>query len=149
MQNKIPAVRLIPAPSRQLLLWHLTTHAAAFLVIVFAPLALPDRLLLLSLLALYALWRLRHRNGVNGGRVIEARITSSGRSRLTLEDGRRLVARIRPDSLITPWLILLRFDLGQGRRRPTLVLFGDALPKEQARRLRILLNYGEFNQKGQ
>ncbi|MCU7904691.1 MAG: hypothetical protein KZQ76_02345 [Candidatus Thiodiazotropha sp. (ex Epidulcina cf. delphinae)] len=149
MQKKMPAVRLIPVPSRQLLLWHLATHALALSVTVFAPLALPDKLLLLSLLALYAFWRLRCGKGVNSRRVIEARIVSSGRSRLTLGDGRRLVAKIRPDSLVTPWLILLRFDSGQGPRRLTMVLFGDALPNEQVRRLRILLKFGGFNQKGQ
>jgi hypothetical protein len=59
-------------------------------------------------------------------------------------DGRKLLARVRHDTLVTPWLILLRFDLGRGWFHPTLVLTPDTLSEDEMRRLRVLLRFSQL-----
>ncbi|MEL0587135.1 MAG: protein YgfX [Candidatus Thiodiazotropha sp. (ex. Lucinoma kazani)] len=146
MSGKIQAVTLLPTPSRQLYIWQLTTHALALLVTLFAPLILIHKLLLLLLLAIYILYSQRQSQRTNRKHILKVRIEPDGRSRLTMGDGRRLIAKVRSDSVITPWLILLRFNLKQGWFHPTMVLFEDALPHEQMRQLRVLLKFGGINQ---
>ncbi|MCU7931309.1 MAG: hypothetical protein KZQ90_10945 [Candidatus Thiodiazotropha sp. (ex Codakia rugifera)] len=146
MRGKIQAVTLLPKPSQKLYIWQLTTHTLALLVTLFAPLILLHKLLLLLFLAMYILYSHRQSQRSNRNHILKARIEHDGRSRLTMGDGRRLNAKIRTDSVVTPWLILLRFDLKQGWLSPTMVLFEDALPHEQRRQLRVLLKFGGINQ---
>lgn len=63
-------------------------------------------------------------------------------------DGRKLAARIRQDTLITPWLILLRFDLDRGWRQPALLLIPGSLSEDEMRRLRVLLRFSQLNPDG-
>jgi hypothetical protein len=101
-------------------------------------------LLLITLLATKLL-STRHLGLLSTDQVVWAEIKSSGRAKIKLDDGRNLRARVRIDSVITPWVILLRFDVKKRWRSPVMVLFMDALPDQEIRHLRILLKHGSFN----
>jgi hypothetical protein len=59
-------------------------------------------------------------------------------------DGGKQMARIRQDSLITPWLVIVRFDLDRGGLPTSLLLTPDTLSEEQLRQLRVLLRFTQF-----
>jgi hypothetical protein len=61
-------------------------------------------------------------------------------------DGQKQTSRIRQDSLVTPWLIVLRFDLHRGWLPHSLVLTSDSVSEEELRQLRVLLRFGEVKQ---
>lgn len=149
MPTKIPAITVTPKSSRHELLWLYALHATAFIVTLAAPLLLFYKLPLLLLLILLTIARLRGYDFNPATRVVEATIESSGRSKIILGNGRRVAATLRTDSLMTPWLILLRFNVRHRWQHPSMVLFQDALPKEQKRRLCVLLKHGTFHQKGE
>lgn len=145
MPGKIQAITLCPKPSRKLYIWLMAIHLLALTVTLFAPLVLWHKLVLLLCLALYGYLSYRQARRRSGKRILAARIAPGGRSRITMGDGRKLLARVRRDSLITPWLILLRFDLGRGWSHPSLVLTADCLSEEEMRQLRVLLRFSEVN----
>jgi hypothetical protein len=118
-------------------------------VIVIAPIELIYKSILLILLALLSIVRFRGYGFNQRARVIEAQIKSSGRSKLLLADGRRVTASLRKDCVLTPWLILLRFDVRNRWGHTVMVLFQDALPEEEMRQLRILLKHGSYRQNGE
>jgi hypothetical protein len=61
---------------------------------------------------------------------------------LELRDGARLSGAVCDDSLVSPWLVLLNVATdGHGRR--SLLLFPDAMPADDHRRLRVLLRNSE------
>jgi hypothetical protein len=146
VQFDIPSITITPLISRQYFRWLLGLYVLTSLIILFAPLAWFYRLVLLSLLIPTGVVQLRDLSQYRPHQVVEATIKSSGRSKVTLGNGRRVKAKLRTDSVVNPWIILLRFDLEQFWRPATMVLFEDALPREQARRLRVLLNHGHFYQ---
>ena len=149
MQSKIPAITLTPKPSRQLAAWYLVIHVSALLVMLSAPVTPAYKLPLLLLIILFGIVRLRGYDVNREAKVMEANIESSGRSRIVLGNGRRVAATLRRDSLMTPWVVLLRFDVRYSWHHPAMVLFQDAIPEEQMRRLRVLLKHGAFHQNGE
>ena len=73
-------------------------------------------------------------------------LEADGSALLGWEDGRESGAVLRTDTLVTPWLIQLRFDL-PGRRRPvSLLICRDAVSPAEIRRLRTLLRFTVLNQ---
>jgi hypothetical protein len=141
MTNRLPAIYLNPARSRQLVIWYRCIYVLTFVVVISAPIGLTVKI---SLLTLVLLTRLPIYKKFTPQQVVRAKIKSSGWSRIVLIDGMKRSARLRADSLVTPWLILLRFDLRGRWRHPVMVLFQDALPEREMRSLRIFLKYGSF-----
>ncbi|PVV14508.1 MAG: hypothetical protein B6D82_05825 [gamma proteobacterium symbiont of Ctena orbiculata] len=101
--------------------------------------------MLLLILTLQSYLSYRQTRKGSGSRILLARIRPDGRSRITMGDGRKLVARIRQDTLVTPWLILLRFDLDRGWRQPALLLIPGSLSEDEMRQLRVLLRFSQLN----
>ncbi|MET0081348.1 MAG: protein YgfX [Candidatus Thiodiazotropha lotti] len=141
MTNRLPKIHLRPAPSRQLVIWHHSLYAMTFLAIISAPIGLTVKILLLAALVLTKLPFYRM---FTPEQVAKAEIKCNGWSKIVLTDGKKQTARLRTDSLVTPWLIILRFDLRGRWRHPVMVLFQDALPPAEMRSLRILLKHGSF-----
>ncbi|MCG7982401.1 MAG: hypothetical protein JAY90_06555 [Candidatus Thiodiazotropha lotti] len=142
MSYRLAAIHIKPGPSRQLMIWHRSLSAMTFLAIITAPIDVALKALLL--LILFLLTRLPVSRKFSPEHVARAEIKSNGWSKIVLADGEKYSARLRTDSLVTPWLILLRFNLRGRWRHPVMVLFQDALPAEEMRNLRILLKHGSF-----
>ncbi|MCG7945909.1 MAG: hypothetical protein N0C84_06130 [Candidatus Thiodiazotropha taylori] len=141
MTNRLPAIHLKPAPSRQMFIWLHGLYGVTLLAIITAPIGLTVKIVLLIALVLTKLPVYRK---LTPEQVVQAEIKWNGWSKIVLRDGKRQTARLRRDSLVTPWLILLRFDLRGRWRHPVMVLFQDALPQAEMRSLRILLKHGSF-----
>ncbi|MEW8400919.1 MAG: protein YgfX [Candidatus Thiodiazotropha sp.] len=148
MSGKIQALTLQPRPSRKLHACLVAVHLLALLVILLAPMLPWHRAMLLLILTLQGYLSYRQTRKGSGRRIIRARIRPDGRARITMGDGRKLAARIRQDTLITPWLILLRFDLDRGWRQPALLLIPGSLSEDEMRRLRVLLRFSQLNPDG-
>jgi hypothetical protein len=135
---------LQPKPARKLNIWKVTIHLLALLVILLAPIALSYKSLLLLLWSLHGYFTYRQLRKGSGKQVVMARILTDGRSRLTMGDGRKLLARVRHDTLVTPWLVLLRFDLDRGWFHPTLILTPETLGEDEMRQLCVLIRFSRF-----
>ncbi|MCG8018043.1 MAG: hypothetical protein JAY97_17700 [Candidatus Thiodiazotropha sp. 'RUGA'] len=141
MTNRLPTIHLKPAPSKQLVIWLHSLYGVTLLAIISAPIGVTVKLVLLITIVLT---KLPVYSKLTPEQVVEAKIKWNGWSKIALRDGKRQTAKLRTDSLVTPWLILLRFDLRGRWRHPVMVLFRDALPQSEMRSLRILLKHGSF-----
>ncbi|MES9850269.1 MAG: protein YgfX [Candidatus Thiodiazotropha sp. L084R] len=149
MRKTIPSIVLRPVKSKQLVTWYLFLYVTTLLIILAAPIDVYYKLPLVVTLLMLSYAQLQG-YGLNLQiHVVEAQIKSSGHAKILLTDGRRFSAKLRTDSLVTPWMVLLRFDVRHLWRHPLMVLFRDALPEDEMRRLRILLNHGSFHQNGE
>ncbi|MEW8027620.1 MAG: protein YgfX [Candidatus Thiodiazotropha sp.] len=146
MSGTIQSITLQPKPSQRLHAWRVAMHLLALLTTLLAPVILWHKLLLLSALALYGYVSFRRGKRDSGSQILMAKITPHGRARVVMGDGRKLTARIRQDSLVTPWLVVLRFDLELGLLPPSLVLTPETISEEQLRQLRVLLRFSEVRQ---
>jgi hypothetical protein len=61
---------------------------------------------------------------------------------LVLRNGEQIAGMVRDDTLVTPWLVLLNVATASHGSR-SLLLFPDAMPADDHRRLRVLLRYPE------
>jgi hypothetical protein len=149
MINQLAPLTLYPRPSRELIRLLSLIQALTLVVVLCAPIPLNFMLLLLSAFLLQVLASQRRLRGLTRDRIIGLHIDHAHSSHLTLTDGRELETRLRGDSLVTPWLILLRFE-GEGLlRRPSLLLGRDSLNKCEMRHLRILLRFGGVSSKAE
>ena len=141
MVKSIPAVTIRPLPSRQLTGFLLLIHLLALGVTLAADLPMMVRIGLLCSLFLYAYHSQRRQSESYPGRVVQVRLTSQGRAGLMTRDGAKRVGALRTDSLVTPWLIILRFRINGRFRNENLVIARDSLTGEELRRLRVLLRF--------
>jgi hypothetical protein len=116
-------------------------HLLALLTTLFAPVGLWFKIVLLMALALYSYYTLGPGSGKGGRQIVKVTITPYGRARLITGDGRKQTARIRQDSLVTPWLVIVRFDLERGWLPVSLLLTPDTVGDERLRQLRVLLRF--------
>jgi hypothetical protein len=142
MSGRLPPIAFQPRPSRQLASLLLCLQGVTLTVLILAPLPVGVRLPLLVGLLVQCLLSHRRFHGSSRHRITQVRIDHEHAARLVFADGRTLQTRLRGDSLITPWLILLRFEDEHLLRRPTLLLGRDSLAADEMRRLRILLRFG-------
>jgi hypothetical protein len=143
VSGTIQSITLQPKPSRQLHVWRLTIHLLACLTTLFAPLILWHKLMLLLALGLYSYVSFRRLGRGSGRQIMKITVTPFGRARMVMKGGQKLRARIRQDSFVTPWMIVLRFDLDRGWLPQSLVLTSDTISDEQLRQLRVLLRFSD------
>jgi toxin CptA len=62
---------------------------------------------------------------------------------LLLRSGRHLSCRVAPDSLVTPYFVILNVTLSEPRRGRSLMILPDAMETESFRRLRVALRWGD------
>jgi toxin CptA len=108
-------------------------HAGALILPFAVPLPWPVYWMLVTVSALSA----RHAFRMHFGsmRVISAVWDAAGDWHLDLADGRGEIARLRAQSYVSPYLIVLLFA-SESRRR-SLVLLNDSLDADTLRRLRV------------
>jgi hypothetical protein len=146
MHGSIPGISVRPSASRQLARYLILLHLATLALLMAAPQPASVRLALLAILALHAIHSYRHATGSGPGSVAEAHIEADGRTVLVLGNGRKARGVLRSDSLVTPWVMVLRFDTGGWTGRRNLPIFNDALSDEERRLLRVLLNFVRLDQ---
>ncbi|PVV08322.1 MAG: hypothetical protein B6D77_12215 [gamma proteobacterium symbiont of Ctena orbiculata] len=144
MSGMLQSITLQPKPSRHLHAWRMTIHLLALFTTLLAPLILWQKLLLLSALALHGYFSLQQGRRGRGKAIMKVTVAAGGRVRLIMDDGRKQMARIRKDSLVTPWLVVMRFDLDRGWLPISLVLTAETISEEQMRQLRVLLRFSEI-----
>ncbi len=143
MQRPLQPIVIQPRRSRELLRVLASLQILTLILLLASSLdAAPMALLAILWLihALYTHWRI---NALAGGRILRLRLDQAGEAQLQFADGRRLRSRLRDDSLITPWWMLLRFEGDGFWRHPSLLLGRDSLDPQEARRLRLLLRFGQ------
>ncbi|MEJ2425186.1 MAG: hypothetical protein P8101_12140 [Candidatus Thiodiazotropha sp.] len=144
MSNDLPSLSIEPTSSRLLLAWWILLYLCALVSILLTEASWVVQLALLSVLSLSGVLRYRQAGMPQQQGIVRLTLTSSGWCKLVLGSGRQRKARLRGDSFVSPWVIILRFDLLQGRGRSSLVVFRDALSEDRMRRLRIMLGYIRF-----
>ncbi|MET0088887.1 MAG: protein YgfX [Candidatus Thiodiazotropha sp.] len=144
MSNDLPPLSIAPESSRLRTAWWSALYLSSAVAILSAGFSWVTELAILTLLFLSGVLTYRRSQLVSPHRVVRVTLTASGWCRLVMENGRQRKARLRGDSFVSPWVIVLRFDLPQRRGRPGLVVFRDALPGDQLRRLRIILGTIRF-----
>jgi hypothetical protein len=131
-----------PRPSRQLTLILRGLQLITAVVLVLAPIHLALKLLLLSGLLLQGVVSYQRLHGRSPHLPQQVLIDGEYRVRLVYADGRIAQTRLRTDSVISPVMLLLRFE-GEGWWRQTSLLLGpDSLSADEQRRLRVLLRFG-------
>lgn len=124
---------LEPQPSHRLLRLLRVSHlASAILLLGMAPDHLWPALLLPLLWFSYRHYRRRCLTQVRLARE------SDGGWLWHRDDGSVVPVRLLPDTVLTPWLVVLRVS-EEGGCRHSLTLLGDSLPAEQFRALRVAL----------
>lgn len=142
MGSGLAPVTLSPRPSRQIRRYLRALQLFTGLVLVFAPIPIFLKILLLSGLTLHILVSYRRGLGHSSADLQSLRIDSEHRVRLVYADGRVVRKQLLPDSVITPVALLLRYEGGRWWRPACLLLGPDSLSAEELRRLRVLLRFG-------
>ena len=124
---------LEPRRSRYLLIYLLFVHALALLVAL-----LPVNLPMLLRFAIGAAVIISFVWQINRVPLQYMIWEADGDWQLYEGDGSTIIARLRPDSYVSPILVVLRFDLLVGRSR-TVVILPDMLDRQSFRRLRVRL----------
>jgi hypothetical protein len=141
LRNRLPGIKLRPAISRQLAIALLLLHMAAAIAILLDPVSTNIKLMLLLLLLIHGFWSHRYFLTRHAGRIVQAQLDGDGNGLLHWRDGRQCKAILRADTLLTSWIIVLRFDLQQRRFPVSLLLCPDAITRAENRRLRTLLRF--------
>ncbi|MCU7845830.1 MAG: hypothetical protein KZQ93_18515 [Candidatus Thiodiazotropha sp. (ex Monitilora ramsayi)] len=147
MRNNLPAMTIRPGQSRHQLLFLVGTHLSAIAALIIAPLDPIPQFLLQSLVLLHAGYcQRRYYSSDYGKRISIARIQSDGSVELTLESGDKKRGKISRETVMTPWLLILRFTIRHQFRPEILLLWTDTLPPDELRRLRVLLRFSRIDQ---
>jgi len=141
MGNRLPGIRLRPAVSRRLGIFLALLHMLAATTLLLAPVSTRIKLLLLLLLLIHGLWSRRYFLTLHANSIVQAQLDGDGNVLLLWGDGRECKARLRADTLLTPWVIVLRFNLVRHRFPVSLLLCPDAISQGENRRLRTLLRF--------
>ncbi len=118
--------------------------AGATLAVLWAtPMALPLAILAGTAIvcaALEAVHRVALARGAHGVRVLQ--VDGDGEVEIEAADGRLREGRLRPGSLVAPWLVIVRWRPANARLDRTVFLIPGMAPAEALRRLRVLLRWG-------
>lgn len=122
-------------PSRRAATILLGAHVLAGAAVAMAALPAVPRAGLIAAVVVHALWFSRRKQP-----TLRLRCQAGGG--LTIQDGGEAVpATLATDSMVWPGLAVLRYRLGNERRTITRIVFADAMPEGDFRRLRIWLRW--------
>ncbi len=131
-------------PSRFLVLLIVLLCVAALVSLWLLPLSTP---VLLALTAVVLCWGgyclLLDANLRMGHSCVAFRLEDSEEIVLVLRSGSHLSGRLSPDSLVTPYLVILNVVLKEQRGGRSLLILPDAIGAESFRRLRVALRWGD------
>lgn len=130
-------------PSRSLALL-LTLLGATLLAMLWQlPLPPPGLIALSTLVLCWSGYRLFLEANLRMGHSCMAfRLEESDKVVLLLRDGRHLPCRVGPDSLVTPYCVVMSLFVGEQRRGRRVLIMRDAMRAESFRRLRVALRWG-------
>ncbi|BCK87909.1 hypothetical protein MIZ01_1706 [Sideroxyarcus emersonii] len=131
-------------PSRSLALYLFILCAAAILALWQLP--LPTSVLLASTLLILCwggYYLVLSANLRMGRSCVAFRLEEQEGVVLVRRDGRHLSCKMAPDSLVTPYLVILNVVPGERRWRRQLLILPDAIGEESFRRLRVALRWGD------
>lgn len=128
-------VTLTIMPSRRAAAILLGAHVLAGAAVAMAALPAVPRAGLISVVVAHALWSMCRKQP-----ALRLRCQADGG--LTIQDGgEALPAVLAPDSMVWPGLVVLRYRLGNERRTRTRIVFADAMPEGDFRRLRFWMRW--------
>lgn len=143
MESGLAPLNLTPRPCIRFKRVLTGAQLFSFGIILSSPAPLPVKLLLLLGIFLQRMVSHRKWGEISPHRPKLVRIDSTHEVRLVYADGREMFTRLRGDSVVTSWLILLKFECVDRRLScPSLLLGPDSLNADEARQLRILLRFG-------
>ena len=135
------SLRLFPGFSLRLTVLIVSPHLIGALVVTTLDITWPFRLLLLVLVFLSAWDAIRVHMLRRGKRGVKGAVwDADGRWWLATDAEEEASARLLPDALVHPALVVLNFRLEDGSRR-SLLLFPDAVKADLLRRLRMRLKF--------
>ena len=131
-------------PSRFLALLFILLGATSLVLLWFLPLQTAIWLAL----AVAAMWwggycLLFYANLRMGHSCVAFRLEDRDEIVLVLRSGRHLSGRVSPDSLVTPYIVILNVVLSEQRRGRSLLILPDAMGEDSFRRLRVALRWGD------
>ncbi|ADE11509.1 protein YgfX [Sideroxydans lithotrophicus] len=131
-------------PSRSLALYFFILCSAALVALWLLPL---PKLPLIGMTVLVLCWGgyclLLHANLRMEHSCIAFRLEDDGNIVLVLRNGRHAPCRISPDSVVTPYLVILNVVLNEKGGRRSLLILRDGTGQESFRRLCIALRWGD------
>jgi Ca2+/Na+ antiporter len=142
MPYTLPAIVIRPEVSRYQRHILISLHLLVVIGLILVPLETLPRLILLAMLSLHALYIYRRYYAAKSGSVVELKLEADGEVMLKLGKGQTKQGRISDETLVTPWLIILRIE-GPQRRfyKQSLLLWPDMLHADELRQLRVLLRF--------
>lgn len=141
MRSHLPGMAIRPGSSRLLILFLTALHVLALTGLLIAPLPATTRLLLFGAVALHAGYSYRCFIRPNQKRITQARLESDGTAYLMMENGTKKRGTLRADSLVTPWVLILRFNVKRQFRSENFVIWQDMLSATELRQLKVLLRF--------
>lgn len=140
MEKGSERLRLQPSFSIYLALWLCMLHVFALGAVWTLPLHPIAKLTLSLLLIMYLAWQVRHHLLRNSKNAIREVVFEPIEGWWLIDaDGSKRHVRLLPQSLVSPWLVVLSFSSGSWSMSRSLVLLPDNLDREVARKLRIHL----------
>ncbi len=131
-------------PSRFLALLIFLLCVASLVSLWLLPLPTPVLLALTAIVLCWGCYRLLLDAYLHMGRSCVAfRLEDSEEIVLVLRSGSHLSGRLSPDSLVTPYLVILNVVLKEQRRGRSLLILPDGIGVESFRRLRVTLRWGD------
>jgi hypothetical protein len=131
-------------PSRLLAVYFFILCVAALISLWVLPF---PTLLLIAMTLMALCWGgyclLLHANLRMAHSCIAFRLEDGDNIVLVLRNGRHLSCRISPDSLVTPYLVILNVVLNEKGGGRSLLILRDGVGLENFRRLRIALRWGD------
>ncbi len=142
MHNTLPAMLIRPEISRYQRHFLTALHLLVLFGLLLAPLEILPRLTLLAVLLLHGAFIYLRYYSAKRESVVELKLEAGGEVMLTLNKGQIKRGRISEESLVTPWLIILRIEIPPRRlRKASLLLWPDMLAVDELRQLRVLLRF--------
>jgi toxin CptA len=130
---------LIPQPSRQWFVLLMLIHVGALCCLLLS--GAPGWVMMLAGLAcVYSLIiSLRHAALLASTAVLRVSVTEDGQWRLQNRAGSVMAAKLRGDSLVSRFLVILNFKLETKRRNISVILLSDSVDAHTFRRLKQYL----------
>jgi toxin CptA len=143
-----PVLTFDIAPSRWLRLAVAMTHVLAGMAVLMADLRAWLQGVILVLVTASLAWSMRR------GSLIELRCQPDGRLAISAVSNQSpaviasearqsswLAVEVRPETVVLPWLVVLRYRCAEGGRTQTAAILPDSLDEDDFRRLRVWLKW--------
>jgi len=137
---KLTARHFSNKPSRQLLYWLIASHLFAIGILLFIAIAWWAKIIFIIVVVIGFVWVLLKNGWINSDKFIAGIYIDSSRCwQLIYGDQKTVGITLLGESMVTPWLITLRYRSPDYRFSQTLTLFPDSMSEKEFRQLRVYL----------